>query len=234
MCKKVWAITKLNLKNIRAAYIVTAVVFGAMVINYIITINIIVGGGMDVSDNYNVSTGWMLWLFPALAAVLIPARNFLRTMNLGGKRDNFFWGSLSIYALTSAIVSVAVIILDFAEYAVIERFNWGGIFTAANVFGWGEYGIIAVFFQQLVFLFLLTAFVHTLTAIQDKWYGWAVDITIVAIISVFTPIAPLRSTLVWFFQIILFSEPLIQIPACIILALAIYSFNKVIFARKAI
>ena len=234
MCKKVWAIAKLNLKNIKSAYAVTAIAFGAMAINYIITISIMAGGGLDLSETYNVSKGWMLWLFPALAAVLIPAKNFKRTINLGGRRDSFFWGSLAIYAILSAIVSIAVILLDFVEYNITEYFSWGGVFTASNVFGWGEHGIIAMYFQQFAFLFLFTTFAHTLTAIQDKWYGWAVDIAVVAVIAVFTPIAPLRATLVWFFRIILFNEPLIQIPACMILAMTVYTLNKAIFARKAI
>lgn len=234
MNKKVWAIAKLNLRNIKPAYIITIIVVGAMIVNYIINISITVSSGWDLSDNYNVSSGWMLWLFPLMAAILIPSKNFRRTINLGGKRDNFFWGSLTIYILVSAIVPIAVFLLDFAELFITDRFGWGGVFTASNVFGWGDHGIIAAFFQQFAFLLMFTVFVHTLTAAQDKWYGWAADIIIVAIISVFTPIAPLRAALGWFFRLIIFNPPLLQIPACLLLTIVIYALNKAIFARKAI
>ena len=72
-------------------------------------------------------------------------------------------------------------------------------------------------------------------AAQDKWYGWVADILIIAIISVFTPIAPLRAALVRFFNLIIFhSNAFIQIAACLILALVVYSLNKLLLARKAI
>jgi hypothetical protein len=74
-----------------------------------------------------------------------------------------------------------------------------------------------------------------MTAAQDKWYGWVADVLIVAIISVFTPIEPLRASLVWFFNLIIFhSNTFLQIAAYLILATAIYSLNKLILARKAI
>jgi len=39
------------------------------------------------------------------------------------------------------------------------------------VFGWFENGMIVAFFQQFPFRILLASFTHTLTAMQDKWYG---------------------------------------------------------------
>ena len=234
MCKKVWAIAKLNLKNIRVAYIITAAVIVGMSSNYIVDI-IMTMNGVDMSGNESVSIAWVLWLLPAFASILLPSRNFKRTMNLGGKRDNFFWGSLEVYAILAAVASlVGVIFNNTADAAYVNGRVYASIFTAPAVFGWADYGVFAEFFQQFAFLFLFAAFVHTLTAIQDKWFGWATDVLIIAIISVFTPIAPLRAALAWFFRAILFSRPLMQIPVCMILALAIYSLNKVIFARKAI
>jgi hypothetical protein len=111
----------------------------------------------------------------------------------------------------------------------------GGILDIMHVFGWINNGIVVAFFQQFAFLLLFAAFVHTLTAMQDKWYGWVADVLIIVIISVFTPIAPLRASLAWFFNLIIFhSNAFLQIAACLILAFVIYSFNRFIFARKAI
>jgi hypothetical protein len=222
------------MKNIKSAYIVTAIVLVGMLSNYVAWFFIYRNSGWDPSHNTNISIGWTLWLIPVLAAIIIPARNFRRTVNLGGKRDNFFWGSLTIYALLAGTISIAVIVLDSVESFLVGNFNLGIVWTSAFVFGWGGYGIVAVFFQQFAFLFLFSAFVHTLSAIQDKWYGWVADVLVIAIISVFSPIAPLRAALVWFFNAILFESPILQIPFCMLLALAIYALNKPILARKAI
>ena len=103
-----------------------------------------------------------------------------------------------------------------------------------GVLGWMGNGPVVAFIQQFAFLLLLAAVIHTLTAAQDKWYGWAADILIIAVIAVFTPIAPLRASLAWFFNLIIFQSAYIQIPACLVLAAAVYSLNKPILARKAI
>jgi hypothetical protein len=110
-----------------------------------------------------------------------------------------------------------------------------GTLDVSYWFGWHNNGVIVAFLRQFAFLFLLATFVHTLTAIQDKLYGWVTDVLIVAIISVFTTIAPLRASLVWFLNLIIFHpNAFLQIAACLILATAIYSLNKLILARKAI
>ena len=197
-------------------------------------VNIIIENNYDMAENYNISMAWTLWLLPLLASILISAQNFRRTMNLGGKRNDFLSGGLMGYSILAIVVSVATTIFDHIETTMVSRLAWGGIFTSGTVFGWANYGVLAEVIQQFAFLFLFSTFLHTLTAIQDKWYGWAVDVAIVAIISVFTPIAPLRASLVWFFRVILFSGPQTQIPACLILGLAIYSLNKGILSRKPI
>jgi hypothetical protein len=78
-------------------------------------------------------------------------------------------------------------------------------------------------------------FTHTLIALQGSWVGWTVDILIVAVIAVFTPIAPLHAVLVWFFYLIIFqANTLAQILACLVLAGLIHALNLPIFSRKAI
>ena len=234
MCKKVWAITKINLKNIKAAYIITVIAAAGMLSNYIIDA-IMASRGFDMSGNISISAFWALWILPILAAVLVPSRNFRRTVNLGGKRDNFFLGSAALYAVMAGVVALVVTVFSYAiDAPLANSARYSEILTAQGVFGWTEYGPIAAFFQHFAFLLLFSSFAHTLTAIQDKWYGWAADVLIIAIISVFTPIAPLRSALTGFFRLILFEAPLKHIPACLILATLIFSLNKLILARKAI
>ncbi|MDR1066410.1 MAG: hypothetical protein LBL35_03105 [Clostridiales bacterium] len=231
MNKRVWAIAKLNLKNIKAAYFVTGLFFVLMIVEIIVeTI-----WALEGDDNTGISLGWYLWTTVMLAAVLIPARNFKRVANLGGKRDDFRRGGLAVYAILSGATAFASTIVYYAlDRTIFQGGKYGHTLSAPDIFGWAAHGAIAAFFQQFAFLLLLAMFIHTLTSIQDKWYGWAVDIALVAIISVFTPIAPLRSVLAGFFRIILFSPPSSQIAVCSTLVVALYALSKLIYARKAI
>jgi hypothetical protein len=240
MCKIIWKTAKINLKNLKAPYVITAVTAALLLANLIVYV-ILTLNGVNTSDQGFISGGNALWLLPVLAGIHIPAKNFRRTISLGGKSRNFFWGSLECYAILSAVASFFNVLIFCTIDTFIQKagyFDANFFFFFVNlveVFGWIRHGVIAAFFQQFAFLFLFAVFTHTLTAMQDKWYGWAADILLVAIISVFTPIAPLRSALAWFFNLILtHSNSFLQIFACLILATAIYSLNKPIFARKAI
>jgi hypothetical protein len=234
MCKSIINIAKLNLKNISVPYWVTGITALLMLVQTIIDMLII-------NNNSEISIGCYLWLLPVMAAIFIPAKNFPRIINLGGKRGNFFWGSLMTYAILACIVSFANVVFNYAFDRLFETSGnfeasfLGGIANLIEVFGWTRYGPVVAFLQQFAFLFLFSVFVHTLTAAQDKWYGWAADVLIIAIISVFTPIKPLRDAEAWFFTLILFHpNALLQIAACMILSTVIYALNKPIFNRKAI
>jgi len=234
MCKSIFNIAKLNLKNIKVPYLVTGITALLMLVQTIVDMLII-------NNNSEISIGCYLWLLPVMAAIFIPAKNFPRIINLGGKRNNFFWGSLMTYAILACVVSLANVLFNYAFDRIVEASGnfeasfLGGIANLIEVFGWTRYGAVVAFLQQFAFLFLFSVFVHTLTASQDKWYGWAADVLIVAIISVFTPIKPLRDAEAWFFNLILFHpNALLQITACMVLAALIYSLNRPIFARKAI
>ncbi|MDR1067710.1 MAG: hypothetical protein LBL36_00505 [Clostridiales Family XIII bacterium] len=234
MNKRVWAITKLNLKNIRTAYFITGLLFVMMIAQIVVDI-ILAARGHYLGDNAGVSLGWFLWAAVALAAVLVPARNFRRVTNLGGKRDGFRRGSFTVYAILSGAISLASTVIYYAlDQTMFQSGKYGYMLSAPDVFGWAEHGAAAVFFQQFAFLLLLAMFIHTLTSLQDKWYGWAADIVLVAIISVFPPIAPLRSVLAGFFWIILFSPLPLQIGVCLLLTAALYALSKPVYVRKAI
>jgi hypothetical protein len=234
MCKSIFNIAKLNLKNIDVPYLVTGITALLMVVQIIIDMLII-------NNNSEISIGCYLWLLPVMAAIFIPAKNFPRIINLGGKRDNFFWGSLMTYAILACVISLVNVLFNYAIDPLIEMSGnfdasfLGGIANLIEVYGWTRYGPVVAFLQQFAFLFLFSVFVHTLTAAQGKWYGWAADVLIVAIIAVFTPIKPLRDAEAWFFNLILFHpNALLQIAACMILSTGIYMLNKPIFSRKAI
>lgn len=251
MNKNTWAIAKLNLKNIKTPYFVTGLIFSILFVQSIVY-TIIAVSSKSAGEQLQISSADYLWLLIIMAAIYIPTKNFRRIINLGGKRDGFFWGSLACYATLAAAVTITTTFL----YNTYERLLIGtGYFigfetflqnpalmdnhyvsvSLIEVFGWLGNGAVIAFFQQFAFLFLLATVVHTFTAMQDKWYGWVTDAIIAAILGIFIPIAPLRVWLLGFFNLIIFnSNAFVQIAACILLAIAVYSLSKPIFARKAI
>ena len=256
MYKRVWTVAKINLRHWQGLYAVTIAFFLVMAIQTVVLL-IFHRNGTNVGNQSLISAGNMLWLLPFMAGIAMPAHNFRRIVNLGGKRENFFWGSLCTYAILAAGLSLAnsliyylisrpiiraEIFMPFSPgYFSDETFipfapgHIGGIANLMEVFGWTQNGAIIAFLQQFAFLFLLATFIHTLTAIQGKWYGWFTNAAIIAIISVFTPIAPLRRALVGFFNLILTHETAaIQIAACIVIGLVVYMINKPLLARKVI
>ena len=226
---KALTIAKINLRQIKPAYFITVLIYLLMLANEIISLLIV-----SSADNVILSSGNTFFLLPVFAAIFIPSRNLRKIINLGGKRNEYFKGCLPVYVILSAFVALIIILY----YYTVDRFMMNyvsGVINLIEVFGFIRRGPIVAFIQMFAFLFLFSVFIHTLTAAQDKWYGWAADIMLVAIISVFTPIAPLRKTLVWFFRAIIFHpSALFQIAFCLILVLAIYALNKPILARKAI
>ncbi len=174
MNNSVLTIIKLNLKNIRAAYIVTIAGL-AMFIAQIIIIDVLLGLN-GVGQNTNISASWALWALPVMAAILIPARHFRRVVSLGGKRDSFFRGCFLTYLYLAGLVSLIVTIYSYTiDQVLINSGIYAGVITVPDVFGWSAHGPVLVFVQQFAFLFLTAAFVHLLTAMQGKWYGFALD-----------------------------------------------------------
>jgi len=250
MCKQIRTIAKLNLKNIKIPYFVTGIVAVTMFVQTAVYAIIMANGGRV--QQASLSVGNCFWLLVIMAAIFIPAKHFWKTVNLGCKRDGFFWGSLGTYAILAGVVSLATTTIHYTfDRALISTGNFASMeaflldpslieshyvfLDVLDVFGWAARGPVFAIIQQFAFLLLLAVVVHTLTAIQDKWYGWVTDAVIAAILGVFIPIALLRQSLLWFFNLILFnSNPWLQIVSCIVLAVAIYSLNKLIFARKVI
>jgi len=254
MNKSIWNTAKINLRHLQVPYVLVGLLTGALFVQIIVFL-ILASSGVNVSNQSHIGAGSMLWLIPLMAGIFIPARNFRRIINLGGKRENFFWGSLTSYAVLAAAVSLANIVIFYAfERPIIrtEQFmpffpfdreafvfgypgHIGGIANLIEVFRWTSNGPVIAFLQQFALLFLIATFAHTLTAIQDKWYGWVIDVIIIAIISVFTPILQLRAALVWFFNLIIFHDiAILQIGSCLVLAVGIYMINKPVLSRKAI
>jgi len=237
MISKSLAVAKLNFRNMRLPYVITAIVIFVILVQDIILLLLAAGGVLkNYEDNMTVSIGNYFFMLLLLAAVLIPILHFRKMMNLGAKRNDFFNGCFVTYVIMAAVVSFLSVFLYYTyDSFVVSSLYKGGTLDILYWFGWSRNGAVVAFFQQFAFLLLLASAVHTLSAAQDRWYGWVADMVIIAIISVFTPIASLRVFLSGFFYLIIFNEIVIlQIIVCLILAVAIYMLNKVILARKAI
>jgi len=237
MNNKSLVVSGINFRNIRLAYIFTAIVILAIIVQDIVMYILSAAGVVGVyEDNSTVALGNYFFLIIIFGAIFIPSLNFRKMMNLGGKRADFFKGCAVTYVIMAAAVSLANMLFLYTYDRLVSVLLYGGgTLDVMRVFGWMANGPIVAFLQQFAFLLLFAAVLHTLTAAQDKWYGWAADVLIVAIISVFTPIAPLRATLVWFFNLIIFhSSAVVQIAACLVLSALVYLLNKPILARKII
>ncbi|MDR0491409.1 MAG: hypothetical protein LBH28_09240 [Oscillospiraceae bacterium] len=251
MFKKVWVISKINLKNIRIPFFVTGLVFAVTFVESIIYLIIAAAGGR-AGDQLYVSSGNYFWMLVILAAIFIPTKNFRRIVNLGGKRGDFFRGNLACYAMLAGAASIFHSLFYYVyECFLVSTGYYVGFETyiqnpalldshyvsvsVIEVFGWLGNGTVVVIIQQFALLFFVAVLVHTISAIQDKWYGWVTDTVIAAVLAVFIPIAPLRALLLSFFNLIISDvNPLAQIIACLLLSVAVYSLNKPIFARKVI
>ena len=87
----------------------------------------------------------------------------------------------------------------------------------------------------MFFLLLVMVFLHVLLSVQTHWYGWLIDAVFVAIICIFTPIAPLRAILAGFFQIIMLnSNTVLHIGICLLLSAALSLGGLVALKRKTL
>ncbi len=251
MPKKSWTIAKLNLRAMRVPYIVSGIIIACIFIQSIVYLIIALATG-KAGNQANPSTGNYLYLVLIIAAIYIPLTHFRRVMNLGGKRDSFFWGCFATYGVLAAGVTLANTLLTYTLELGLKSTGYYIGFnelmqnpalmdtkyvsvTLVDVFGWGARGLFFEIVQQFAFLLLLAVVIHTFTAAQDKWYGWVTDAVLAAILGTFIPIAPLRNLLLGFFYLTIFNEnAFLQIAVCLVLSVAIYALNKPIFARKAI
>ena len=229
MYKKAMTIARLSMRQLKNAYFITGIVMLAMLANYILAF------ALNQSGNSTVSFANMLIILPILSAIFIPAQHTRKILNLGAKRIDVITGALPVYIIQSAAVTLLMLICHYTFDRWIIGRGISEILDVLVVFGYMSQGPVVAFIRMFAFLLLLTFVLHTLTAAQDKWYGWVADIVIVAIISVFTPIASLRVSLVWFFNLIIFHRSaLLQVAVCLVLGCLIYMLNKPILARKVI
>lgn len=227
MNKSIKAIIKVNFTLPRSTILVPLILLAAGILDVILDYY------LNSPGNTGVSLGNYLYTAIIFAPIFIAGHNYKRIMHLGGKKYDFFWGSLLNYIILAAAVSAINLIcytsVDTLFQARLEILN------LIEVFGWTNNGLVAAYFQQFAFLLWIAVFVHTLVMLQEFRIGWIIDVALIAILCVFIPIMPLRSVLVWFFYLtIYYPAAYVQIAACIGLSAIVYSLNLAILKKKKI
>jgi len=219
--KTVMGIVKTNFKQSTLAYFIAGGLMVAAIANVIVSWALGNTGSMEIEN--------FLYLLPILMAIFIPAGHFNKIMNLGGKRVDFFKACIINYVIVAFVVTGASLLIHLIATPLIGHFAYDDISLSLwTAFGFANNNMAVAFFQKFSFLVLLMSLLHTLTLSQGRWYGWVANVLIVAIISVFTPIAPLRAALVWFFNMIIFhSNAFVQIGFCLVLAAGIYTLSLI-------
>ena len=200
-------------------------------LSFIITFVVVLCAVSSKDSSVALSNGNYFWL----ASLFIPFFSVLyavpRLLHLGAEKRDCYIGSLCSYCVIALVVSL----LNTFVCLFIDPINKSQtVINLMNVCRWMENGVIIAFLQQAVFLLLLMLFIHVMIELQHFWFGWLIDILLVAGLSVSMPIAPLRSMVASFFSIIMVnSNAIIQISSCLILSVLFAFISLVLIKRKA-
>ncbi|GHU70554.1 hypothetical protein AGMMS49992_03090 [Clostridia bacterium] len=227
----VLGMAKINWRHSMTAYLIAAITLLLGVAEYIVSILV-----KQPEGNITLAAASYLYTLPLFMGILVPAQHFSKLMNLGGKRMDFFKSAILTYLPIAAAVSLVNVICRLTiDPWMLAHTDLAGFMDCLDVFGFMARGPVAAFFQMTAFLLLVSCVAHTITLVQGRWYGWVTDALIVAIISVFTPIAPLRAALVWFFRMIIFHPVgIVQWLSCMAVVAIVYGASIVPTRSKAI
>lgn len=200
-------------------------------LSFIITIVVVLCAVSSKDSSVALSNGNYFWL----ASLFIPFFSVLyaipRLLHLGAEKRDCYIGSLCSYCVIALVVSL----LNTFVCLFIDPINkLQTVINLMNVCRWMENGVLIAFLQQTVFLLLLMLFIHVMIELQHFWFGWLIDILLVAGLAVSMPIAPLRSMVASFFSIIMVNgNAIIQISSCLILSVLFAFISLVLIKRKA-
>ena len=184
------------------------------------------------SGDVVLSNGNYTWLLAVLTPFFFVFYDFTKLMHLGASKKDYWSGCLISYgflALCISLVNTGIHLLIDPAYSAKTVIN------LMDVCKWTENGIVIAGVQQLFFLLLVMVFLHVLLSMQNRWYGWLTDVVLVAVICIFTPIAPLRAVLSGFFQLIMInSNALAHIGICLLLSAAFSLVGLAVLKRKTL
>lgn len=206
--------------------------FASNKVSFIITAVVVLCATTSGDSKIALSNGNYTCLIAVMTPFFFVFYDYTKLMHLGTSKKDYFLGSLASYGLMALLVSLA----NTAIHLLIDPLNrTQTVINLMDLCGWTDNGIFAAFIQQGVFLLLTMIFLHVLLSMQPYWYGWLTDGILVAIICIFTPIAPLRRILAGFFKVILFnSNALLHIGICLLLSMALSFIGLTVLKRKTL
>ena len=153
-------------------------------------------------------------------------------MHLGASKKDYYLGCLISYGILAFCISLVNTVI---HRLIDPIYPAQTVINMMDVCQWTENGMIVAGLQQMFFLLLVMVFLHMLLSMQTHWYGWLNDAVLIAIICIFTPIAPLRAILAGLFQIIMFnSNAALHICICLLLSTALSLGGLVVLKRKTL
>lgn len=179
-----------------------------------------------------LSNGNYTWLLAAFTPFFFVYYDFTRLMHLGASKKDYFCSCLISYVFLAFGISLINTIIHLL---IDPLYSAHTVINLMDVCGWTENGVIVAGLQQMFFLLLAMVFLHVLLSMQTHWYGWLTDAVLVAIICIFTPIAPLRSVLAGFFQIVFVnSNAILQIGVCLLLSVFLSLSGLLVLKKKTL
>lgn len=184
------------------------------------------------SGDVVLSNGNYTWLLAVLTPFFFVFYDFKKFMHLGAGKKDYYFGCLISYGVLAFCISLANTVIHLLIDPIYPAQT---VINMMDVCKWTENGIIAAGLQQLFFLLLIMVFLHVLLSMQAHWYGWLTDAVFVAIVCIFTPVAPLRAVLAGFFQMIMLNgNAALHIGICLLLSAALSLGGLVVLKRKTL
>lgn len=179
-----------------------------------------------------LSNGNYTWLLAALTPFFFVLYDFSKLTHLGASKGDYYAGCLLSYVLLAFGISL---VNTFIHLVIDPLYPARRVINLMDVCGWMENGMAVAALQQMCFLLLVMVFLHVLLSMQAHWYGWVVDALLVAVICVFTPIAPLRGVLAGFFGIVMLNgNAALHIAACLLLSAGLSLGGVAVLKRKTL
>lgn len=184
------------------------------------------------SGDVVLSNGNYTWLLAVLTPFFFVFYDFTKFIHLGANKKDYYFGCFISYGILAFCISLVNTVIHLL---IDPAYPAQTVINMMDVCKWTENGMIVAGLQQLFFLLLMMVFLHVLLSMQAHWYGWLTDAVFVAIICIFTPVAPLRAVLAGFFQMIMLNgNAVLHIGICLLLSAALSLIGLVVLKRKTL
>lgn len=216
----------------KAIFAIIKRLFASNKVSFITTTVVVLCATTSADSKIALSNGNYTWLLAVMTPFFFVFYDYTKLMHLGTNKKDYFLGTLAGYGLMALMISFANTVI----HVLIDPLNHTQtVINMMDLCGWTANGIFAAFLQQMFFLLLTMIFLHVLLSMQAYWYGWLADGILAAVISIFTPIAPLRHLLADVFKVIMFnSNALLHIGVCVLLCAILSLTGLTVLKRKTL